>query len=55
VHVSAGVAVFPTHCRERNELYRCADEALYSSKHTGGKTVVVYTPPQSPEVRSLPA
>jgi diguanylate cyclase (GGDEF)-like protein len=55
VQVSAGVAVFPTHCRERNELYRCADEALYASKHTGGNTVVVYTPPRPPEIRSLPA
>jgi diguanylate cyclase (GGDEF)-like protein len=55
IQVSAGVAVFPTHCRERNELYRCADEALYSSKHTGGNKVVVYTPPQPPEIRSVPA
>jgi diguanylate cyclase (GGDEF)-like protein len=55
VHVSAGAAVFPTHCRERNELYRCADEALYASKHTGGNRVVVYTPPHPPGIRSLPA
>jgi diguanylate cyclase (GGDEF)-like protein len=55
VHVSAGAAVFPTHCRERNELYRCADEALYASKHTGGNRVVVYTPPHPAGIRSLPA
>jgi diguanylate cyclase (GGDEF)-like protein len=55
VRVSAGVAVFPTHCRERNELYRCADEALYASKHSGGNAVVIYAPPQLPDLRSLPA
>jgi diguanylate cyclase (GGDEF)-like protein len=55
VRVSAGVAVFPTHCRERNELYRCADEALYASKHGGGNAVLVYAPPQPPGLQSLPA
>jgi diguanylate cyclase (GGDEF)-like protein len=55
VRVSAGVAVFPTHCRERNELYRCADEALYASKRGGGNTVVVYSAPQPPGLQSLPA
>jgi diguanylate cyclase (GGDEF)-like protein len=55
VHVSAGVAVFPTHCRERNDLYRCADEALYASKRAGGNQVVVHTPPQPPEIQSVPA
>lgn len=53
VHVSAGVAVFPTHCRERNELYRCADEALYASKRAGGNDVVVFSPSPPPEMRSI--
>jgi diguanylate cyclase (GGDEF)-like protein len=55
VRVSAGVAVFPTHCRERNDLYRCADEALYRSKRAGESQVVVYAPPSAPDVESIPA
>ena len=49
--ISAGVAVFPTHCRERNSLYRCADEALYASKRGGGNAVVIHAPPQPPDLR----
>jgi diguanylate cyclase (GGDEF)-like protein len=55
VRISAGVAVFPTHCRERNDLFRCADEALYRSKRSGGNEVAVYTPSRPPDVESLPA
>jgi diguanylate cyclase (GGDEF)-like protein len=55
VRVSAGVAVFPSHCRERNDLYRCADEALYAAKRAGGKQVMVFAPPSPPpEMRSIP-
>ena len=53
VQVSAGIAVFPTHCRERNELYRCADEALYAAKGAGGSAVRVFTPSPPPEMRSI--
>jgi diguanylate cyclase (GGDEF)-like protein len=55
VRISAGVAVFPTHCGERNDLYRCADEALYASKREGGDGVVIYAPPQPPEIQSVSA
>ena len=50
--VSAGVAVFPRHC-DRDELYRCADEALYASKRVGGNEVVVYSPSGPPDLRSI--
>jgi diguanylate cyclase (GGDEF)-like protein len=55
VRISAGIAVFPTHCRERNDLFRCADEALYRSKRSGGNDVVVYSSTQPPDVERLPA
>lgn len=44
LRASAGVAVFPSHCSERAELYRCADDALYSSKREGENRVHVYRP-----------
>jgi diguanylate cyclase (GGDEF)-like protein len=42
--VSAGLAIFPPHCRERSELYRAADDALYASKREGLNRVHVYRP-----------
>jgi diguanylate cyclase len=42
--VSAGLAVFPAHCRDRSELYRAADDALYASKREGLNRVHVYRP-----------
>ena len=44
LRASAGVAVFPSHCSERAELYRCADDALYASKREGKNRVHVYRP-----------
>jgi diguanylate cyclase (GGDEF)-like protein len=44
LRASAGVAVFPSHCTERADLYRCADDALYSSKREGMNRVHVYRP-----------
>lgn len=44
VSVSAGLAVFPTHVVDRSELYRAADQALYTSKREGGSRVRVYAP-----------
>ncbi len=37
-HVSAsiGAAIYPTHGRNFSELSRCADEAMYHAKQTGG-------------------
>jgi diguanylate cyclase (GGDEF)-like protein len=42
--ISAGLAVFPAQCKQRSELYRAADSALYSSKREGKSRVHVYRP-----------
>ncbi|HET9673313.1 MAG TPA: GGDEF domain-containing protein [Gaiellaceae bacterium] len=42
--ISAGLAVFPTQCAQRSELYRAADSALYASKREGESRVHVYDP-----------
>jgi diguanylate cyclase (GGDEF)-like protein len=42
VSVSAGVATYPSHCAERSELYRAADQALYRSKREGKSAVHAY-------------
>jgi diguanylate cyclase (GGDEF)-like protein len=53
LRASAGVAVFPAHCADRSELYRCADDALYSSKREGKNRVHVYRPqPPRPELKA---
>ena len=43
VTVSLGVAVFPDHTKESEELLRCADEALYAAKQAGRDRVVAYS------------
>jgi len=43
VSVSLGVAVFPDHASESEELLRHADEALYLAKQTGRNRVVAYS------------
>src|SRR5256886_8171424 len=43
VTVSLGVAVFPDHTKESEELLRHADEALYLAKQTGRNRVVAYS------------
>jgi diguanylate cyclase (GGDEF)-like protein len=42
--ISAGLAVYPESCRQRTELYRAADSALYASKREGESRVHVYRP-----------
>jgi len=42
VSASIGVAVFPEHGRTFPELYRCADKALYESKHKGKDTYTIF-------------
>src|SRR5437016_13330562 len=46
VTVSLGVAVFPVHTKESEELLRCADEALYAAKQAGRNRVVAYSADQ---------
>src|SRR5712691_8223473 len=43
VTVSIGVAAFPDHAKESEELLRCADDALYLAKQTGRNRVVAYS------------
>jgi diguanylate cyclase (GGDEF)-like protein len=43
VRVSVGVAAFPDHAKESEELLRHADEALYLAKQTGRNRVVAYS------------
>jgi diguanylate cyclase (GGDEF)-like protein len=39
VTISLGVSTFPMHAREKEELIRLADAALYTSKHNGKNRV----------------
>jgi diguanylate cyclase (GGDEF)-like protein len=43
VSVSLGVAAFPDHAKESEELLRRADEALYLAKESGRNRVVAYS------------
>jgi len=41
IRVSIGVASFPVHAEQPEELIRLADEAMYSAKRAGGGTIAV--------------
>src|SRR6266571_264854 len=43
VTVSLGVAAFPDHAKESEQLLRCADEALYLAKQSGRNRVVAHS------------
>ena len=43
ISASIGAAVFPDDGKSFSELYRCADTALYSSKHKGKDTFTMYS------------
>lgn len=43
ISASIGAAVFPDDGKNFAELYRCADAALYSSKHKGKDTFTIYS------------
>src|SRR5882672_6805052 len=49
ISVSLGVAAFPDHAKESEELLRRADEALYLAKQTGRNRVVGYSTGREPE------
>lgn len=42
ISASIGVAVFPDHGDSFTDLYKCADKALYKSKHKGKDTFTIY-------------
>ncbi len=46
IHASIGISVFPDHGSTYEELYKCADQALYRSKELGKNVASVYRPPQ---------
>ncbi|MBI2267270.1 MAG: GGDEF domain-containing protein [Armatimonadetes bacterium] len=52
VTISIGLAVFPHHSRDRTELIRKADEALYEAKR-GGRNRFCITPHPEPKTRVL--
>jgi diguanylate cyclase (GGDEF)-like protein len=41
---SAGIAEFPRHARDRDQLLQCADAALYWGKHDGRGRSMIYRP-----------
>lgn len=43
ISASIGAAVFPDNGKGFSELYKCADTALYSSKHKGKDTFTMYS------------
>lgn len=43
ISASIGAAVFPDDGKSFSELYKCADAALYSSKHKGKDTFTIYS------------
>lgn len=47
ITVSAGVATFPAHGNNSEDLIRCADEALYRAKNSGRDCIIVYEPVES--------
>jgi diguanylate cyclase (GGDEF)-like protein len=47
VTVTAGVATYPEHATEPEELVFRADEAMYQGKHRGRNRVFLYTPVKS--------
>ncbi len=42
ISASIGVAIFPDHGNSFGDLYKCADKALYVSKHKGKDTYTIY-------------
>ena len=48
ITASAGVATYPDHAKDADELVRVADEALYDSKRTGRDRVTAAKPRMAP-------
>jgi diguanylate cyclase (GGDEF)-like protein len=47
ITVSAGIATYPTHADNSEDLVRAADEALYEAKKAGRDRIFVYEPLES--------
>jgi diguanylate cyclase (GGDEF)-like protein len=47
IRVSAGLALYPTHCSDRSELVRAASDALAEAKREGKIRVHLFRPPPS--------
>lgn len=43
ISASVGAAIYPKNGKTFSELYKCADTALYNSKHKGKDTYTIYT------------
>lgn len=43
ISISMGIALYPEHGKDSDELLRCADIAMYKAKEAGGNCFVVYT------------
>lgn len=56
ITLSCGVANYPAHCHDPQQLLRLADEALYQAKHSGRNRCVVWSEQRRSEAfRLLPA
>lgn len=44
IHASIGIAMYPDHGKTYEELYKCADLALYRSKGLGKNVATIYRP-----------
>ncbi len=42
INISIGIAIYPEHGRNINELLRCADIAMYKAKENGGNCYIIY-------------
>lgn len=50
ISASIGAAIVPEHGKKFHELYKCADDALYISKHKGKDTFTIYEAKKATEV-----
>lgn len=41
INVSIGIATWPQHSDDINQVYKCADKALYHAKETGRNKCVI--------------